>query len=79
MRRAPETEKNGATGEVCTKREEVEVRKPIWQSTYCVPGPKPNTLLLLYECDSHSLPRWQMLDYRKETGLESFNNCLKVM
>lgn len=47
MERDPETEKNGATRELCPKLEQAEVRKPA--SIDSVPGPNPNTLLLLYD------------------------------
>lgn len=52
VRGDPGTEKNGATSELCTKREAVEMRKPVWLSISYGPGPKPNTLLLLYDCNS---------------------------
>lgn len=42
-------QKNGATRELCTKLEQVEVRKPILLSTYYVPGPDPKAVLLLYD------------------------------
>lgn len=64
-------QKNGATRELCTKLEQVEVRKLILLSTCHVPGPEPNSSIYF------SQPSEEVgADLQKgNIGFESLSDC----